>query len=97
VTAPSSGYVQRIATTAIGEAALGLGAGRLRKEDDIDHAVGIICLAKRGQRLASGDPIAEIHAATQESAEAGASAVAAAYRIGSEPPQEVPIVLDVIA
>ena len=32
-----------------GEAALGLGAGRLRKEDDIDHAVGILCLAKRGQ------------------------------------------------
>ena len=40
VTAPSAGYVQGIATTAIGQAALGLGAGRLRKEDDIDHAVG---------------------------------------------------------
>jgi pyrimidine-nucleoside phosphorylase len=97
VKAVSSGYVQRIATTAIGEAALGLGAGRLRKEDDIDHAVGIVCLAKRGQAVAVGDPIAEIHAATQESAELGAGAVAAAYRIGSEPPLEVPIVLDVIA
>ena len=48
--AQDAGHVQRIATTAIGEAALGLGAGRLRKEDDIDHAVGILCLAKRGQR-----------------------------------------------
>ena len=97
VTAPSAGYVQGIATTAIGQAALGLGAGRLRKEDDIDHAVGILCLAKRGQETAAGDVIAEVHARTDESAEAGAAEVAAAYRIGPEPPQDVPIVLDVIA
>src|SRR6185503_9634383 len=38
VHAAEAGYVQRIATTAVGEAALGLGAGRLRKEDEIDHA-----------------------------------------------------------
>jgi pyrimidine-nucleoside phosphorylase len=97
VTAPSAGYVQSIATTAIGQAALGLGAGRLRKEDDIDHAVGILCLAKRGQETAAGDVIAEVHARTDESAEAGAAEVAAAYQIGPEPPQDVPIVLDVIA
>jgi thymidine phosphorylase len=97
VTAPSAGYVQSIATTAIGQAALGLGAGRLRKEDEIDHAVGILCLAKRGQEAAAGDVIAEVHARTEESAEAGAAEVTAAYRIGSEPPQDVPIVLDVIA
>jgi pyrimidine-nucleoside phosphorylase len=97
ITAPSSGYVQRIATTAIGEAALGLGAGRLRKEDDIDHAVGILCLAKRGQAVTAGDLIAEVHASSDDSAEAGAAEVAVAYRVGPEPPQDVPIVLDVIA
>jgi pyrimidine-nucleoside phosphorylase len=97
VTAPSAGYVQRIATTAIGDAALGLGAGRLRKEDDIDHTVGIVCLAKRGQQVAAGDPIAEVHARTDESAGSGAAEVAAAYRIGSEPPENIPIVLDVIS
>jgi thymidine phosphorylase len=97
VTAPSAGHVQRIATTAIGEAALGLGAGRLRKEDDIDHSVGILCLAKRGQAVSSGDVIAEVHANSDESAEAGATEVAAAYRIGAESPQDVPIVLDVIS
>jgi thymidine phosphorylase len=97
VTSSSAGYVQRIATTAIGEAALGLGAGRLRKEDEIDHAVGILCLAKRGQAVAAGDVIAEVHARTEDSADAGATEVAAAYGIGPEPPREVPIVLDVIA
>ncbi len=97
VLAQEAGHVQRIATTAIGEAALGLGAGRLRKEDEIDHAVGILCLAKRGQEATAGDVMAEVHARTEESAEAGAAEVAAAYRIGPEPPQDVPIVLDVIA
>jgi pyrimidine-nucleoside phosphorylase len=97
ITVPAAGYVQRIATTAIGEAALGLGAGRLRKEDDIDHSVGILCRAKRGQAVGAGDVIAEVHANSDESAEAGATEVAAAYRIGPEPPQDVPIVLDVIA
>jgi pyrimidine-nucleoside phosphorylase len=97
VLAQEAGHVQRIATTAIGEAALGLGAGRLRKEDDIDHAVGILCLAKRGRETVAGDVIAEVHARSEESAEAGAAEVVAAYRIGPEPPQDVPIVLDVIA
>ena len=97
VGSPASGFVQRIATTAIGEAALGLGAGRLRKEDDIDHAVGIVCLAKRGAEVVAGAAIAEVHGRTEEAAEAGAAEVAAAYRIGAEPPEDVPIVLDVIA
>jgi pyrimidine-nucleoside phosphorylase len=97
VKASSAGYVRRIATTAIGEAALGLGAGRVRKEDEIDHAVGIVCLAKRGHKVTAGDVIAEVHARTDEAAEAGAADVAAAYEIGPEPPEDIPIVLDVIA
>jgi pyrimidine-nucleoside phosphorylase len=97
VNARDAGYVQRIATTAIGEAALDLGAGRLRKEDDIDHAVGILCVAKRGDEVGEGDMIARVHARTEESAEAAATEVTAAYRIGPERPDDVPIVLDVIA
>jgi len=97
VQAPAAGFVQRIATTAIGQAALGLGAGRLRKEDSIDHAVGIVCLAKRGHEVAAGDEIAQVHARTEEAAEACVAEVVAAYRIGSERPEDIPIVLDVIA
>jgi pyrimidine-nucleoside phosphorylase len=97
VPASAGGFVQRIATTAIGEAALSLGAGRLRKEDDIDHAVGIVCVAKRGDEVGVGDVLAEIHARTEESAEAAAAEVSAAYRVGQKRPDDIPIVLDVIA
>jgi pyrimidine-nucleoside phosphorylase len=97
VSAPADGYVEAIATTRFGEAALGLGAGRVRKEDDIDHAVGIVCLAKRGDRVAAGDPLAEVHARTDDSAEHASSEVIGAYTLASDEPKQRPIVLDVIA
>jgi pyrimidine-nucleoside phosphorylase len=97
VAAASAGYVQGIAATAVGHAALDLGAGRLRKEDDIDHSVGIVCVAKRGDEVATGQEIALVHAASDEAAGACVTAVEAAYRIGPERPEDVPIVLDVIA
>jgi pyrimidine-nucleoside phosphorylase len=97
VPAPGNGFVEAIAATAVGEAALGLGAGRLRKEDSIDYAVGILCLAKRGDEVREGEPIAEVHAQDDESAERAAAEVTAAYRIGGERPADRPIVLDVIA
>ena len=97
VPAPGNGFVEAIAATAVGEAALGLGAGRLRKEDAIDYAVGILCLAKRGNEVAAGEPIAEVHAQDDGSADRAAAEVTAAYRIGDDRPADRPIVIDVIA
>jgi pyrimidine-nucleoside phosphorylase len=97
VPAQHDGFVQAIAATAIGEAALGLGAGRMRKEDDIDHAVGIVCLAKRGDEVATGDTLAEIHASSDDTADRAVAEVTAAYELGAQKPEDRPIVLDVIA
>jgi len=97
VPAQGDGFVEAIAATAVGEAALGLGAGRLRKEDANDYAVGIVCLAKRGDAVSAGEPIVEVHAQDDESAERAAAEVTAAYRIGGDRPADRPIVLDVIA
>jgi pyrimidine-nucleoside phosphorylase len=97
VPAPASGYVGAIATTAVGLAALHLGAGRVRKEDTIDHAVGVVCLAKRGDRVESGAPIAEIHARDEESAGRAVDEVTAAYSIVDTEPERRPIVLEVLS
>ena len=97
VPASTSGYVGAIATTAVGLAALHLGAGRVRKEDAIDHAVGVVCLAKRGDRVESGDPIAEIHARDEDSAAWAADEVTAAYSIVDTEPERRPIVLEVLS
>ena len=97
VPAPASGYVHAIATTAVGLAALRLGAGRLRKEDAIDHAVGVVCLAKRGDAVQVGEPLAEVHARDEESAIQAGDEIAACYRLGDRKPERKPIVLDVLS
>ena len=95
--APASGVVQAIATTGVGLAALHLGAGRVRKDDAVDHAVGVVCRAKRGDRVEAGQPLAEIHARDEESAARAAAELDACYRIGDGEPEPRPIVLDVLA
>ncbi len=52
-------------------AALELGAGRRTKADPVDHAVGVLCFAKRGDTVLAGDDLAEVHARDDASAGAG--------------------------
>jgi pyrimidine-nucleoside phosphorylase len=97
VLAPAGAYVRAIGATDIGMAALRLGAGRQRKDDAIDHAVGIRCLAKRGDAVTTGDFLAEVHARDDASAQQAESEVLAAYELGEEAPPARPIVLETIA
>jgi pyrimidine-nucleoside phosphorylase len=96
VVAGTSGRVRSIGAVDIGLAALRLGAGRQRKDQHIDHAVGIRCLKKRGDAVAKGEPIAEIHARTEGAAEQARAEVLAAYGLGEEAPPPRPIVLETI-
>jgi len=97
VPAPRDGVVGRIGALAVGVAALELGAGRRTKTDPIDHAVGILCFAKRGDSVLAGDDLAEIHARDEASAAAGVQAVLDAYTITDEPPPTHGILLDVLS
>ena len=97
VLAPGGGYVQSIAAAEVGLAALHLGAGRVRKEDAVDHAVGVRCLAKRGDLVEQGQPLAEVHASDESSAARGVAELESCYRIGDGVPERKPIVLDVLS
>jgi pyrimidine-nucleoside phosphorylase len=97
VVADQGGFVASIGAVEVGVAALHLGAGRRTKEDTIDHAVGVMCLVKRGDRVEAGQPLAEVHARDEESADRGVSDVRAAYTLAGEAPPEQPIVLETIA
>jgi pyrimidine-nucleoside phosphorylase len=96
VRAPAAGFVGRIGAVDIGTAALRLGAGRQTKDDAIDHAVGIRCFKKRGDPVAVGDVLAEVHAQDERSAERAVSEVLAAYELADTPPDSRPIVLETI-
>ena len=97
VTAPRDGFVRRLGAIRVGVAALELGAGRRAKEDTIDHAVGVVCHKKRGDLVRPGEPLAEIHAARDDQADAAAAAVLGAYEFADDAPPEQPIVLDVLS
>jgi pyrimidine-nucleoside phosphorylase len=97
VPAPETGHVQRIATTQVGLASLHLGAGRLRKEDEIDHAVGVVCRAKRGDRVEQDEPLATVHARDESSGELAAAELQACFRLGPEAPEQRPVVLEIVA
>jgi pyrimidine-nucleoside phosphorylase len=97
VQAPRAGYVARIGAVRVGMAALHLGAGRATKDAPIDHAVGVVCLRKRTDRVEAGEALAEIHARDESAAERAAAEVLGAYELADEPPEERPIVLELIA
>jgi pyrimidine-nucleoside phosphorylase len=97
VLAPRSGHVTRVGAIAIGIAALHLGAGRMTKDDTIDHAVGVVCLRKRGDRVEQGDVLAEVHARDDISASVAVDEVQNAYEIRDAVPEGRPIVLEVLA
>ena len=96
VAAPHSGTIVQLGAIRVGNAALHLGAGRQTKTDTIDHAVGVVCLRKRGDRVEGGEPLAEIHARTESAAAEAAAEVAAAYELGDESVPARSVLLEVV-
>ena len=96
VVAPTAGFVTRLGAIAVGMAALRLGAGRARKENSVDHAVGVVLERKRGDRVEAGDVLARVHARDVASALQATAEVLAAYSFGPAAPAARPIVLDVL-
>ena len=94
--AQRAGAVTSLGAVQIGTAALRLGAGRRTKDDEIDHSVGIVLHKKRGDEVASGDTMAEIHARDDAAAEVAIEEVLAAYELGDEAPAERSVILEVI-
>ncbi len=67
VSAARSGFISRVHARLVGEAAVTLGAGRARKTDLIDHAVGLVVHCKVGDFIKQGQPLFTIHANNQAS------------------------------
>jgi thymidine phosphorylase len=94
VTADEDGWLRRLDARAVGVAAWRLGAGRARKEDDVNHAAGIVCLAKPGDRVTAGQPVLELRTDDETRFGPAAEALAGAVGIGSEPPAARPLVIE---
>jgi pyrimidine-nucleoside phosphorylase len=95
VLSPAAGFVRELRAKEVAVVAMELGAGRHVVDEPIDHAVGVVCLRKRGDEVAGGETLGEIHARDETAAESAAAALLAAYEIGDKP-EPRPLVLDVI-
>lgn len=89
---PSSGYVLAIRAEEVGYAALLLGAGRSKKDDAIDPAVGIVLKRRVGDEIRQGEPLAEIHSNSKQKLEACVKKLDMAYVIDSSPPEQEPLI-----
>ena len=92
VSAPRAGHVTSFAALGVGRAALTLGAGRKKKTDKVDPAAGVELLAKPGDRVERGDPVARLHG--DRGAEEAEELILEALEIGDEPPAPAPAILD---
>jgi thymidine phosphorylase len=97
VPALEDGFITAIDGHALGNAVVHLGGGRLREGDRVNPSVGFSDLAGIGEEIGAGVPLAMVHAATEEAAEAAIRAVQAAYAIGDEAPDEPALVMKRIA
>lgn len=80
--ASREGVVSRIEPRRIGRAIIELGGGRQQVDDTVDPAVGFVITAKPGDRVRAGEPLASIHARTDDAARAARAALAEAITIG---------------
>lgn len=94
VRAPCSGFILSIDAEEVGLAGVQLGAGRARKEDAVDPAVGFEVLRKRGERVEEGEPIGRAHVRDPEAAQAAVRRFADAFRYGEAPPPASPLVIE---
>jgi thymidine phosphorylase len=92
-----AGTVATVDVRAVGLAVVGLGGGRARETDPVDHSVGFTEVAALGERVGPGErPLAVVHARDEASADQAADAVRAAFALGDGPERSLPIVMEVL-
>uniref|UniRef100_A0A832MNG5 Pyrimidine-nucleoside phosphorylase n=2 Tax=Pseudothermotoga TaxID=1643951 RepID=A0A832MNG5_9THEM len=96
VRADRDGYVARLDAEAIGRACVLLGGGRSKKEDSIDHSVGIELLKKVSDHVKAGDVLAKVYHSKRSDLNSALSLVQSAYVIFEHPVESPPTVLEVI-
>lgn len=96
VPAPRDGYLAAVDAREVGLTALDLGAGRHKKGDPVDHAVGVIIGYRVGDRVPEGDTLFTVHARTEDAAAAATQRLLAAHTWSDEPVEPLPMFYDVI-
>ena len=90
------GYVKKIKTEEIGKAAMIIGAGRAKKEDEVDHSVGINIFRKVGEKVAKNEKIAEIYYNDDKNVQESKNMILDAFVITDEKIEKPKAILEII-
>lgn len=96
VYAPADGYITHMDSENIGLTAVLLGAGREKKEDDIDPAAGIVISAKTGDFVKRGELLATLFSNDKSRLDGAETRYLSAVSIGAQKPAAQPMILDYI-
>jgi len=93
VRAKVGGHVESIDALEVGLSSLELGAGRVRKEDRVDPAAGLVIEAQVGTSVKAGDLLVTVHARTKELVDRVTPRLRDAWRLTDRPVTRPPHVL----
>ncbi|MFN8578080.1 MAG: thymidine phosphorylase [Candidatus Sericytochromatia bacterium] len=94
---PDNGYISELDALKVAETAKMLGAGRDKKEDEIDLGVGIELRAKRGQKVSKGSLLAILHANSMRNIEQALETIQQAFIIQAVQPKSQPLIREIIS
>ena len=86
ILSPEEGFISEIFAETTGFACMTLGAGRLKKEDHIDHSAGIFLHKKRGDFIQRNEPLATLYTNNNSSLETAANQLKSAFGYSREKP-----------
>jgi pyrimidine-nucleoside phosphorylase len=96
IASPRGGYVSSIDAEDIGVASNMIGAGRDKKEDSIDPAVGIILEVKTGEKVDAGSVLCRLYYTKEDRVDEAAEMVEDAFHVSSQKPEERELILEVV-
>ena len=96
VLATESGFIEQVVALEVAYAANALGAGREKKGDPVDHAVGVMVYVNVGDKVAEGDRLFTIHANSENQLAEAKAHLAEAISYASAPVEPLPLFYGVI-
>lgn len=96
VISSKTGFISELNALSIGKISVELGAGRVKKEDNIDKSVGIILNKKIADEVKSGEILAYVHANDEEKGNKAVKDILNSYEIVENPVEKEEEILGVI-
>jgi len=97
IKADRSGYIQKIDSQLVGESAMILGAGREKKETEIDLSVGIVLKKKVGNKVNVNEELAEMYYNDSEKLKEAKKKLISSFIINNKKSEKLPLILATIS